>query len=96
MSVIRKHKNKNYTIMSNYHLKDKNLSLEAVGLLSMLLLFSDNSELTETEMYKYLKEQPDFVNNVLSELEETGYILRKQLFQNGKFSGIEYHILDKN
>ena len=96
MIVIKKHKSKNCTTMSNYYLKDKNLSSEAMGLLSTLLLFSDNYEITETEMYKYLKKKPDSVNNILRELEKSGYLFGKRLFQNGKFGDIEYHIFDKN
>ena len=37
MAVIRVEKQKNYTVMSNYHLQDGNLSLKAKGLLSMML-----------------------------------------------------------
>ena len=37
MAVIRVEKNKNYTVMSNIHLRDKALSLKAKGLLSLIL-----------------------------------------------------------
>ena len=37
MSVFKIEKNKNYTVMSNYHLRDKNLSYKAKGLLSFML-----------------------------------------------------------
>ena len=37
MSVFRVEKNKNYTTMSNYHLRDRNLTLKTKGLLSIML-----------------------------------------------------------
>ena len=40
--TFRINKNRNYTVMSNYHLRDKNLSLKAKGLLSFMLSLPDN------------------------------------------------------
>ena len=37
MAVFRVERTNNYTVMSNYHLRDKNLSLKAKGLLSLML-----------------------------------------------------------
>ena len=39
MAIFKIEKNKNYTVMSNYHLRDKNLSYKAKGLLSFMLSF---------------------------------------------------------
>ncbi|MEI3428405.1 MAG: hypothetical protein V8Q82_04070 [Christensenellales bacterium] len=41
MAVYRVNKNRGYTVMANFHLRDKNLSLKAVGLLSKMLSFND-------------------------------------------------------
>ena len=43
MAVYRVNKNRGYTVMANFHLRDKNLSLKAVGLLSKMLSFNDGS-----------------------------------------------------
>ena len=37
MAVFRVEKNHNYTVMSNYHLRDTGLTLKAIGLLSKML-----------------------------------------------------------
>ena len=37
MGIFRVEKVKDYTTISNYHLRDKNLSLKAKGLLTMIL-----------------------------------------------------------
>lgn len=42
MAVFRVHKTKNYTMMSNHHLRDKNLSLKAKGLLSVMFSLPDS------------------------------------------------------
>ena len=42
MPVFRVNKTKNYTAMSNYHLQDKNISLKAKGLLSVMLSLPEN------------------------------------------------------
>ncbi len=44
MSVFRINKNDNYTVMSNYHLKDKNLTYKAKGLLSFMLSLLDDCD----------------------------------------------------
>ena len=43
MPVFRVERNKGYTVMSNYHLRDKSLSLKAKGLLSQILSLPEDS-----------------------------------------------------
>lgn len=56
MSVFRVEKNKNYTVISNYHLRDKNLSLKAKGLLSYMLSLPDNWDYSLEGLVKVNKE----------------------------------------
>ena len=42
LSVIRVEKTKNYTVMGNYHFKEKKMSLKSKGLLSLMLSLPNN------------------------------------------------------
>ena len=46
MAVFRIEKNKNYTVMANYHLRDISLSLKAKGLLSLMLSLPEGWDYT--------------------------------------------------
>ena len=46
MAVFRVEKNHNYTVMSNYHLRDTTLTLKAIGLLSKMLSLTDEWDYT--------------------------------------------------
>ena len=86
MAVFRVGKNENYTVMSNYHLKDKDLSLKAKGLLPDAIL---------TGLAYINKESKDAIRSAINELEAAGYIARKQKTDDsGKFSGNEYVIYE--
>lgn len=91
MAVMRVEKNSNYTTMSNYHLDDKRLSLKAVGLLSKILRLPDDWDYSVAGLSRICTEGRDAISSAIKELEETGYIIRRQAFtENGKFSGFEY------
>ncbi len=96
MAVIRVEKTKNYTVMSNYHLRDKNLSLKAKGLLSFMLSLPEEWDYTEMGLVACLKEGRDGIRAALQELQEHGYLQRKQLRNaNGKMGGTEYTVREK-
>lgn len=96
MAVIRVEKTKNYTVMSNYHLRDKNLSLKAKGLLSFMLSLPEEWDYTEMGLVACLKEGRDGVRAALQELQKYGYLQRKQLRNaNGKMGGTEYTVREK-
>ena len=95
MAVFRVEKTKDYTIMSNYHLRDKNLSLKAKGLLSWMLSNSDDWDYTVAGIVSNVKESRDAVNSALCELEDYGYLTRRQLREGGKFGDMEYLITEK-
>lgn len=93
MAIVRVPKVGNYTIMSNYHLRDKNLGLSARGLMCWMLSCPDNWDFTVTGMVKLLKEGKDAINTALRELEKYGYVERRRTRDaKGVFKGIEYII----
>lgn len=96
MSVFRVHKNQNYTVMSNYHLKDKNISLKAKGLLSVILALPDNWNYSIRGLSSILMEGVTAVSNILNELEAAGYIERNLLRdESGKIADTEYAIYEQ-
>lgn len=96
MSVIRTIKNDNYTTMSNYHLKDKELSLKAKGLLSMMLSLPDEWHYSVKGLKGICKESVNTINGILNELEEKNYLVRRRKYLNGKISEWEYVIFETN
>ena len=96
MAVFRVHKNKNYTTMSNYHLKDNNLSLKAKGLLSLMLSLPDDWDYSVRGLENICVETKDTINGILKELENNNYLERKRVYCNGKISNWEYNIYENN
>lgn len=96
MAVIRTIKNENYTTMSNYHLKDKKLSLKAKGLLSMMLSLPNEWHYSVKGLKGICKESENTINGILNELEENNYLIRKRKYVNGKISEWEYLIFETN
>lgn len=96
MSVIRTIKNENYTTMCNTHLRDKNLSLKAKGLLSMMLSLSDKWHYSVKGFEGICKESKNTINSVLNELEDNNYLVRRRRYCNGKISEWEYIIFENN
>lgn len=75
-SVCRVAKSKGYTVMSNYHLRDRNLSLKSKGLLSQILSLPDDWDYTIEGLAKINKESRDAIRASVKELEAAGYIVR--------------------
>lgn len=95
MSVVRVHKSENYTVMSNYHFKERSMSLKAKGLLSLMLSLPDSWNYSISGLVKLSKDGKDGVMSALAELEEFGYLQRHRTQnEKGQFSGIEYHIYE--
>lgn len=96
MSIIRVHKTANFTVMSNYHFKEKQMSLKAKGLLSLMLSLPDDWNYSISGLVKLSKDGKDGVMSALAELEKFRYLHRVRLKDNkGKFSGIEYNIYEQ-
>ena len=96
MAVFRVHKNKDYTTMSNYHLRDINLSLKAKGLLSLMLSLPEDWDYSVRGLEKICVETKDTINGILKELETNNYLERKRVYCNGKISNWEYNIYENN
>lgn len=96
MSVMRVHKNKNFTVMSNYHFKEKGMSLKAKGLLSLMLSLPDDWDYSVSGLTTLSKDGKDSVMSALGELEKFGYLKRERLTNDkGQFAGIEYNIFEE-
>ena len=94
MPVFRVEKNKDYTTISNYHLRDKNLSLKAKGLLSLMLSLPENWDYSLEGLVSICQEKETSIRNALKELKTNKYLSIKK-FQNEK--GIfeyEYYIYE--
>lgn len=90
MSVFRVNKTKDYTVMSNYHLRDKALSLKAKGLLSMMLALPDDWDYSVNGLVSICKEDVRAIKSALAELKEQGYLVVTKLYPNGERKRIEY------
>ena len=74
MSVFKIEKNNNYTVMSNYHLRDKNLSYKAKGLLSFMLSLPEDWDYSLAGLCSISKEGRDGIRSILKELQEYHYL----------------------
>ena len=96
MAVMRVHKTGNYTIMSNYHFKEKEMSLKAKGLLSLMLSLPEDWDYSINGLATLSKDGRDSVNAALKELEKFGYLTRTRLTdEKGKFKGYDYDIYEE-
>ena len=96
MAVYRVERTRDYTVMSNHHLKDTALSLKAKGLLSMFLSFPDDWNYSTRGLAAICKEGVEAIGNTIKELEKAGYIVRRQLRgANGRITDTEYIIYEQ-
>ena len=95
MAVFRVERTRDYTVMSNHHLKNRSLSLKAKGLLSMMLSLPDEWDYTLRGLATISKEGVDAIRQAILELEEAGYIVRtRDRNDKGQLSGTEYVIYE--
>lgn len=96
MAVFRIERTRDYTVMSNHHLRNANLSLKAKGLLSMMLSLPEDWNYTTRGLAKICKEGVDAIGAALRELEAAGYIVRHKLRdRQGRISDTEYVIYEQ-
>ena len=96
MAVFRINKTRDYTVMSNYHLKDTSLTLKSKGLLSMMLSLPEEWNYTTRGLAAICKEGVDCIGTALKELERAGYIQRNRIRNDkGKIVDTEYVIFEK-
>ena len=96
MAVFRIEKTRDYTVMSNYHLRDMSLSLKAKGLLSLMLSLPENWDYTMKGLARICKDGIDSISGGIRELEAHGYLIRTRVRgANGQLGSIEYTILEQ-
>ena len=96
MATIRVNKTDNYTVMSNYHFKEKEMSLKAKGLLSLMLSLPNDWDYSINGLATLSKDGKDSVMGALNELEVFGYLIRtRTINEKGQFAGYDYDIYEK-
>ena len=96
MAVFRVEKTKDFTVMSNHHLRNVSLSLKAKGLLSLMLSLPDNWDYTTKGLAHICKDGVDSISSAIKELEKQGYLTRRRLRDyHGRLGDIEYVIHEK-
>ena len=96
MAVFRIEKTRDYTVMSNHHLRDRSLSLKAKGLLSLMLSLPEGWDYTTKGLARICKDGVDSICAGVRELEEQGYVIRERVRNaNGQLGAIEYTILEQ-
>ena len=96
MAVFRIDKTRNYTVMSNHHLRNTELSLKAKGLLSLMLSLPENWDYTTKGLAAICKDGIDSISSCIRELEKHGYIIRERMRnEKGQLTTIEYTILEQ-
>lgn len=89
--IFRVEKTKGYTVMSNYHLRDENLSLKAKGLLSLVLSLPESWDYSIKGLCEICKESSNTIMRILQELEAHKYLERERQFgERGRIKGFSY------
>ena len=95
MATFKVHKAENYTVMSNTHLRDMNMSLKAKGMLSMMLSLPPTWDYSINGLVAICKEEATAIRSALTELERLGYLIRvRKHDENGHFD-YEYNIYEE-
>ena len=96
MPVFRVERNTGYTVMSNHHLRNKELTLKAKGLLSQMLSLPDGWDYTLAGLARINREKIDAIREAVKELEKAGYIVRsRERDGKGRLRGAEYVIYEQ-
>ena len=96
MAVFRVERNTGYTVMSNHHLRNKELSLKAKGLLSQMLSLPEDWDYTLAGLSYINREKIDAIREAVRELERAGYIQRsRERDEKGRLRGTDYIIYEQ-
>ena len=94
--VFRVERTKNFTVMANYHLKDRRLSLKAKGLLSVMLSLPDDWNYNMKGLARLSKDGLDSVRSTVNELERYGYVTRHRIrTETGQLADTEYLVRER-
>ena len=95
MAICRIHKTRDYTLMSNYHLRDRELSCKACGLLSKMLSLPEEWDYTTRGLAAICKDGVEAISSALKELEQRGYLVRTRIRNDkGRITDVEYNIYE--
>ena len=96
MEICRVVKTKDYTVMSNYHLRDRRLSAKEMGLLSFVLSLPDDWDFTIRGLIGLMRDGKDSIYGALRNLEAFGYVRRRQRRNaKGQLSRVEYSFFEQ-
>ena len=96
MAVFHVERNTGYTVMSNHHLRNKELTLKAKGLLSQMLSLPEDWDYTLAGLSYINREKIDAIREAVRELERTGYIQRsRERDKKGRLRGADYIIYEQ-
>ena len=95
MAYFRVNKNRNYTVMSNHHLRDRNLSLRAIGLLSKMLSLPDDWDYSVPGLVTICRESKNVIQGALKELEKNGYLVRTMTRDSSGHIGYNYDVYEQ-
>jgi DnaD/phage-associated family protein len=94
MAIYRVHKNKNYTTINNYLIRDKNLNLKDKGMMVVLLSLPDGWDFSVMGLEVICKEARNTINSILNNLQEHGYLERTKVYEKGKIKDWKYDIYE--
>ena len=81
--------------MSNAHFKEREMSLKAKGLLSLMLSLPDEWDYSVSGLVSLSKDGKDSTTKALTELEHLGYVRRiRATDSKGRFTGYDYDIYE--
>ena len=96
MAVFRVERTMGYTVMSNHHLRNKDLSLKAKGLLSQMLSLPEDWDFTLAGLSYINREKIDAIREAVRELEKAGYVVRsRERDDKGRLRGADYVIYEQ-
>ena len=96
MEICRVVKTRDFTVMSNYHLRDRRLSAKEMGLLSFVLSLPDDWDFTIRGLIGLMRDGKDSIYGAIRKLEEFGYVRRRQRRNaKGQLSRVEYSFFEQ-
>mgnify|MGYP006874687874 CR=1 FL=1 len=94
MAIYRTHKKNDYTLINNYLIKDKNLSLKDKGMLLVLLSLPDDWDFSVMGLMNICRESKNTINDILNNLQKYEYLERNKIYENGKIKDWQYDIYE--
>lgn len=94
MAVIRVQKTENYTIMSNHHLRNREMSLKAKGLMSLMLSLPPQWDYSIGGLVSICKESHTSIRSAIKELEENNYLIRERKNNEKGYFVYEYTLYE--